>query len=77
MEFKSHRKECPKLLSFRNRAIRSTGSMMVALATVLIGFSSTPSHAQSNSSASSSSCAGKLGVHRTIKVSNKNTTLVG
>lgn len=77
MEFKSHRNECPKLLFVRNRSIRSTGSMMLALATVLMGLSSTPSHAQSNSSATSSSCAGKLGVHRTIKVSNKNTTLVG
>ncbi len=33
--------------------------------------------AQTNKNTASNRCAGKLGVHRTIKVSNKNTTLVG
>lgn len=49
----------------------------LAASILLTGISSTPSHAELRSSASSPSCAGKLGVHRTIKVSNKNTTLVG
>lgn len=59
------------------RAVRLTGFMSVALATALLSLLSTPSHAQGVSSASGGSCEGKLGVHRTIKVSNQRTILVG
>lgn len=49
----------------------------LAASILLTGISSTPSHAELRSSASSPSCKGKLGVHRTIKVSNKRSVLVG
>lgn len=77
MIFKLNRSECWWPKNACGRAVRLTGSMSVALATALLSLSSASSHAQGVSSASEGSCEGKLGVHRTIKVSNQHTILVG
>lgn len=80
MIFKSTDNEFVRLMKGAKRRLSLQSAARITLAAAFMGLSNAPSHAELTelrTSASSSSCEGKLGVHRTIKVSNKNATLVG